>query len=277
MAETIYGFGCLLDKTDIRDYKIAAAAVKAITYPETFECAKIARVKNQGGVGSCTAHATSTILEHHYTGIDAQLSTNFIYGIHNKLFGSEGPGLSLREALKTVLQYGDPEYDYCKGNTEVSKVYGIAEQAFEDPVAMENAAKYKISGYARANNINDVKYALMNYGPVLACISWYNGNTCDENGVLTMGDSLNCYHAIVVYGWNEIGWLCQNSWGIRWGKKGYFIVPYEYGLEEAFSIIPTGISMDKDVIKKPIRNKFLDLIYKLLNSILNKIRDALEE
>lgn len=259
-------FGCLNDLTDVRDYTLSKIAVKAMHFPTAFECEKRAMVKSQRKVGSCTAHAASTILEYHYTGKNPILSTNFLYGLHYQLYNSTGPGLRLREACQMMYDYGDPEWTYCRGNTEVDEVYEIANEAFANPEAMANAEKYKIAGYVRLHSNDEVKYALMTYGPVLASIRWYTDNECDDNGVLYMGEDFESNHAIVIYGWDKTGWLCQNSWGVFWGKGGYFTLPYEYGYNETWGIIPTSYG---DEIKKPIRNKLFDIIYKLINKIAN--------
>lgn len=174
MAETKFVMGALPGKKDIRDYKIKKKVCMAVTYPETYECPNIVKVKNQGPVGSCVAHATSQILEFHEGGTAndfPKLSTNFIYGIHYKLFGSKGPGMYLRESANIVAKYGDPREDLCRGNNEVEGVYTIAEKAFNNPEVMESAAKHRISSYARVASPTDIKYALMTYGPILAAIT----------------------------------------------------------------------------------------------------------
>ena len=266
-TERLTAFGCIPDKVDVRDYTISRASVKAQTFPEVFECQKRMPIKYQSGVGSCTAHALATILEYHYTD-NVKLSTNFLYGIHYKLYNSPGPGLRLREALKIASKYGDPEESLCKGNNEIEKVYGIAEDAFNNKATMLNAAKYKIKEYARLTKDNDIKFALLNHGPVLASIIWYSDNKIDKKtGFLKKGKIYKSYHAIVIYGWNEQGWLCQNSWGTWWGKSGKFILPFDYGISDAYSVIPKAIKTTD--IKKPARNCFVDSIYKILNNGIN--------
>lgn len=259
-----YGLGALPDKIDIRDYKIRKKIAMAVEYPETFECQGYRNVKSQGSVGSCVAHATAEILEFHNGG--RKLSTNFLYGIHKRLCGTLGPGMYLRDACKISLQYGDPEYAFCPGNTEVNKVYDIAEEAFEKTEVLESAAKNKIDSFAKLRNPSDIKYALMNYGPVLAAITWYSDNKV-VNGVIKKGEQKSGGHGIMLYGWNEQGWLMQNSWGKTWGKGGCAILPYDYNLSEAFSFVPAS-SMDSDIVI-PSPNKFTDLLYSIINYILN--------
>jgi C1A family cysteine protease len=37
-------------------------------------------------------------------------------------------------------------------------------------------------------------------------------------------------HAVMAVGYNDITqrFIVRNSWGIDWGKKGYFTIPYAY-------------------------------------------------
>lgn len=262
-----FGMGCKPPKYDIRDYKIKKKKAMAVAYPEEFEIKLNAKVKSQGVISSCVPHASSTILEH-YAG--EKLSTNFIYGIANRLYGSKGPGMYMRDACKIIQKYGDMKYDDCPGNTEVEVVYDIANKAFDDKEKLDRAYKYHILSYAQVKSEQDIKYAIMNYGPVFASMKYYDKNTFDRRtGILKADMTSNYgYHAIVVYGWNKFGWLCQNSWGVTWGNNGKFVLPYEHGLVEAYSIVDYKDSSDEDIVK-PNTNQIIDIICKLINIIIN--------
>lgn len=262
---TEYGKGCLPDKLDIRDYKLKKGLSMAVAYPESFECQRGPYIKSQGSVGSCVAHATSEVLEAHNPN-GGKISTNFTYGIHKKLYGTLGPGMYCRDACKIAHEYGVPNYEYCAGNTEVTQVYAIAEEAFAKPEVLENAAKNRIDSFAKLRTVNDIKYALMNYGPVLASITWYSKNKV-VNGILQKDGEKDGGHAIMIYGWNQNGFLMQNSWGLYWGVKGCCVIPYDYQLTDAYSFVPAS-SMDSDIII-PARNKFVDFVYSIINAILN--------
>ncbi|WP_216317591.1 C1 family peptidase [Deinococcus aestuarii] len=41
-------------------------------------------------------------------------------------------------------------------------------------------------------------------------------------------------HAYALVGYNEVGFLVQNSWGERWGARGFATLPYEDWLETAY-------------------------------------------
>ena len=83
----------------------------------------------------------------------------------------------------------------------------------------------------------------MNYGPVLASVKWYDKYSFN-NGVISMDQNSDYgYHAIMISGWNEQGWLCQNSWGKTWNKDGRFIYSFGDKLEEAWvKVIPINVS-----------------------------------
>jgi Papain family cysteine protease len=41
-------------------------------------------------------------------------------------------------------------------------------------------------------------------------------------------------HALALVGYNEVGFLVQNSWGTDWGKGGFATLPYEDWLDSAY-------------------------------------------
>ena len=261
-----YTTGCLKSPVDVRDYRIACVSEE--TFPEEFEVSTLPKVKNQSSVSSCVAHASSSILEYHelLAGRENKLSTNFIYGIQKSECGYEGKGMYLRDACKIVCNYGDMLESDCPGNTEIPECWEKAEKALEDEEAKSRAKSFRIKSYFSCSSENDIKKALMNYGPVLASFKWYKSYKTDKNGVLTTEQKDESgYHAVMIYGWNKTGFKCQNSWGTAWGKKGRFIVPFEIKVAEARCFVD---ALDTDIIV-PKRNVFLDFFYKVLNFVLN--------
>jgi C1A family cysteine protease len=261
--------GCHLSPVDLRDYKIACASSDII--PEKFELDVLPNVKNQGSVSSCVAHASASILEYYelLCGREHKLSTNFIYGIQKHEFEREATGMYLRDACKIISKYGDMLESDCPGNTEVPKCWDKAEKALADETKKKNAESFLIKSYFTCDSNKAVKKALMNYGPVLASVYWYDSYQPDINGVLsTKKSGAKGGHAFMIYGWDERGFKCQNSWGRLWGKSGRFILPYEIPLKEARCFVD---ATDTDIII-PKRNSFLDIIYKIFNKILNIFR-----
>ena len=264
-------FGCILSSYDARDYKLGAAATSG-ELPEEYSCPNKMPVKNQKSVSSCVAHAVSSILEYHSIP-HQKLSTNFIYGIQKELFNRDGKGMILRDACKIAANYGDMLLDDCPGNTEVPACHETASKAFKDASKVERASAYRILKYFSCPKAEDIKHALYNYGPVLAAMKWYNTYKVSKDGVLTV-DQSGTYgnHAIVVYGYNKDGFLCQNSWGTSWGNKGKFILPYSVKFNEARGFVDCDDVGELDI---PNTNGIFDLLYKALNAVVNFIRKIL--
>lgn len=259
-------YGCNPPKIDVRDYKLAKA-IKDDSLPVAYTPMVLPKVKNQGSVSSCVAHATSSILEYYDLNLGKNtLSTNFIYGIQRKECGHEGSGMYLRDACKIVTKYGDMLESECSGNYEIPKCWGLAEKALENTTAKDEALYFRAESYFNCKSNDDIKRAIFNYGPVLASIKWYGTFKVNNDGVLEGKQSGDYgYHAIMIYGWNACGFLCQNSWGTHWGEKGRFILPYNIPVAEAKGIIDA----EYNTLIKPKRNAFLDIVYKIVNFILN--------
>ena len=261
MKEIIETFGALDSPYDARDYKLVASGTDE--FPETFKLPTVT-IKNQGNIGSCVAHATSSVVEyHHKRQYDEKVvfSTEFIYGLRD-LGYYIGEGMYIRNALSTLRRYGDVPLADLKGNhdcqTAMDKVY----ENFHD--LTEKAYPHRISSYFRVYDENAVKSDLMNHGYVVAGMKWHKGATLTD-GVYTPTDEVAGGHAIVLYGWNDKGWLAQNSWGGNWGNKGRFIIPFDVKLTEMWGI--TDNITDDIVIPK--RSKIRDIFYKAFNAIIN--------
>lgn len=264
-----YSYGCLEPKIDIRDYELCSSANPNVTYPEKFELSDLPKVKNQLNVSSCVAHATSSILEY-YAKNKYNLSTNFIYGIRKKMFNQMGYGMYLRDACEIARVYGDFLEEDCKGNTEIPNCYNIAEQALNNDKATNKAYKFRIDSYYLCRNDNDIKYALMNYGPVLAGIMWHDVFTLDENNIIHFDTRSNKGgHATMCIGWdNNKGWLIQNSWGTEFGDNGKFYLPFSYGFYEARALVDSEASPDDIALMKTSNTTPLWIV-KICNFLLN--------
>ena len=263
-------YGCLPAKKDVRDYKITAAHAQ-VEYPEEFVLKNLPKIKNQGSVNSCCAHATSSILEYHNKG-QATMSTNFIYGIQKKLCGHKEMGMYMVDACKIITKYGDPVEKDCPGNIEIPKCYEIAENTFKNKEIMTAAYEFRTDSYYLCQTDNDIKYALMNFGPVLGAINWREKYTLNPDNVIVFDKrSEGGGHAVMICGWNKTGWIIQNSWGKNWGDNGRFILPFSYGLLEARALIDHENSNDS-TLRRPKNNKVLNIFYKIANFFLNLFR-----
>lgn len=264
MAEIIESFGALKSPYDARDYKLVASGIEE--FPETFELPKVT-VKNQGSTSSCVAHAASSIVEYHHQrqhNEKKSFSTEFIYGLR-ELGYYVGKGMYLRNALNTLVKYGDVPTADLRGNHEYQKAMENVNTQIEE--LKDKAYPNRISSYFRIYDENAIKSALINHGYVMVSMDWHSGAKL-VNGVYTPTSAVSGRHAIVIYGWNEKGWLAQNSWGTLWGDKGRFIIPFNFEFNEMWGITD---NITEDIVR-PKRSKFRDLLYKILNAIINFLK-----
>lgn len=257
-------FGTLISKFDARDYKVA---VGSQNFPESFKLNNLPSVKNQRNVSSCVAHVIASIAEYFYCkehGVKVKMSTDFIYGSQYTLSGRKGKGMYPRDACKILMKYGDCEWSVLPTNTEmpgcINKINSLTD------AERNEAMNQRVKSYAKCSTDDDMKYALMKYGPLLASISYNNKLEVDSEGVVSnVIKSGSKAHGVMIYGWNNIGWLCQNSWGTTWGDKGRFTIPFENEVKECWCFV----DMIGDDIKVPKNNCVLNKFYKAYNVVRN--------
>lgn len=258
-------FTNLLSPFDVRDYHIATAK----DFPETFELSSVS-VKDQGSTGSCVAHACSSVVEYHnkkQQGTNTIFSTEFIYG-YRPLGYYVGEGMYIRDALKTITKLGDCPLTNLRGNHECKEAMAKVEEQFNELV--DKAYPHRISSYAKIKTEKEIKTALMNYGYVVVSMDWHKDYKL-KNGVYTYtSKETSGRHCVLIYGWNEQGWLVHNSWGHNWGRKGKFIVPFDFKWNEAWAVIDNIVN-EGDIIR-PEEKWYIKLFSKIINFIANIFR-----
>ncbi len=258
-------YGALPPKADLRDYKIKAHAVNV----SDFKLNNLPAIKSQGSVCSCVAHSSSSILEWFNTketGEYRELSTGFLYGMQGVEFNRLDKGMYLRDVCKIIQKYGDCLRETIPFNIEMPECYSRLKDELNEDVYKE-ASICRVQSYARCASKDAVKCALTTHkSPVLISVKWYSEYKLEDGNVIRFDTkSDKGYHAVMVYGFNDKGWLCQNSWGKLWGASGRFVLPYEHGFVEAWSFVDA----DNGDVYKPKRNTLFDIVYKFINYIIN--------
>ena len=153
--------------------------------------------------------------------------------------GNADVGSSLRGALKGWYHHGVCSATKWKFNTE-------PEPELEDPRFIALCMKTPLGAYYRVNarRIDDMQSALTELNAVAASAAIHDGwrqPIVETHGgkaiqVIRPGDDPQPMggHAFLLAGYNEVGFLVQNSWGTRWGHKGYATLPYADWLANAY-------------------------------------------
>jgi hypothetical protein len=87
-----------------------------------------------------------------------------------------------------------------------------------------------ISSYHWASTLAEIVAALLDVGPVVVGVNWYEDMfTPDEAGLIHIGGALAGGHAFVLDGISVPHKLIRmkNSWGRNWGKNGFAYLAFE--------------------------------------------------
>ncbi|MDB4308289.1 C1 family peptidase, partial [Gammaproteobacteria bacterium] len=172
-------------------------------------------VRDQGSCGSGSAFAACTIKEWHElknNNLKIHMSPQFIY---NSRENKDRCELSGRDIMKILKKNGTVEEDHYKyGTVETPSIY-----------VRGRARNYRITGYARIETMNGLKTALVENGPCYISFPVYNFSKHFWRKTSEC-KTVNGCHGLTVVGYDELGFLLKNSWGVDWNGGGYTRYPF---------------------------------------------------
>lgn len=234
MLQHNHRYGWRVDVPDIRDH------VFFLTPPLTPKdlptkvdlAAGFPAAYDQGDLGSCTANMAAAMIEYdrRRQGLVREMPSRLFCYYNSREHKGVDEGASIRDTVKAVNRFGCcPELDW---------LYQISRFARRpSKTAYAQGQQRQALKYGRvAQNVLTFKQTLAGGFPIGIGFSVYESFESDQvarTGKAPMpgdGERLLGGHAVVVVGYDDrtLRFKCRNSWGVSWGKKGYFTLPYEY-------------------------------------------------
>ncbi len=236
------------DFPDHRDFSFAlrTSQVKALPFKIDLR-PQCSPVFDQGKIGSCTGNSLAGALEFLQLkelkdrspdvkdpqvlipGKFACFSRLFIYYNERALEGQTDldRGAALRDGVKSLVQWGACRESLCKYT---------AAQVFKKPLASayKDALPHRITQYLRLEGLEDVRQCLAQGYPVSFGFSVFESFETPQvmkTGIMPMPDPSERFmggHAVLAVGYDDESrhLIVRNSWGDKWGQKGYFMMPY---------------------------------------------------
>ena len=262
-------FNLIIERQPISDLKLKVFPEISNLPKEVDLISKCPPVYNQGNLGSCTAQALAAAFEFN-DGITNPYTPSRLFIYYNeRVLGNnvnQDSGAYLSDGIKTLERHGvcdekDWPYDISKFKIKPPN------KCYKDALLYR---AYTVNNIG--SDINSMKNSLASGFPFVVGLAVYPSfltPTVNKTGIVVMPDrkkekSLGG-HAVLVVGYSDKKqhWIVRNSWGDKWGDKGYFYLPYLYLLDAKLSSdlwnitkitqppipIPTPVSKPVPIIK----------------------------
>lgn len=232
----IQRFGWIPDLPDARDYLYSAPEEVLAALPKKVDLrSKMPKVYDQGQLGSCTANAIGAAFEFDQMqdgGNDFMPSRLFIYYNERAIEGTVGSdsGAMIRDGVKSIAKLGVCDeaiwpYDITRFTDKPST------NAYRD------GAKHQATSYRRViGTLHQMQGCLASGYPFVFGFSVYESFESPEvanTGEVPLpprSEKMIGGHAVVAVGYDDSiqRFIVRNSWGPKWGMKGYCTMPYAY-------------------------------------------------
>ena len=204
-------------------------------------------VLNQGDEGACTGFSLAAVINYLFwtdliesSGaeyVDAEMmskirvSTAMLYNmarIYDEWEGEDYEGSSCRGAMKGWHRHGvctDISWPYIPGE-DISPEESWSKEAIFNPLG----AYYRIN----KDSVVDMQAAIREVGAIYCSASVHKGwwlATEEELPIIKQSKSKIGGHAFAIVGYNADGFIVQNSWGNKWGYKGFAVLRYKDWVE----------------------------------------------
>lgn len=230
MTDGPYGLGAIESPPDPRDYGLpelaAAAGAPVASPPPSYIAPALPPILDQGSSPMCVAYSSAS-LKAQEDRLDQGSFFTFDEPMFFRAIGGTQYGAIPRNALDRMLRVG----------------YPLA--------AGGGADQHRIAAYYRIPITRAaLESTIASYGPLLISTPWYHSwfspVGVPGSRVLPSADYPAGRHLILAPGYNSVGLILRNSWGIGWGDRGSVVMPWSIAL-----YAPSEAWRALDVIEAP--------------------------
>ncbi|RLF56979.1 MAG: hypothetical protein DRN27_08675 [Thermoplasmata archaeon] len=182
-------------------------------------------VKDQRPVPTCEAYALVAAIEtliQYQVGypFDCDLSETHLFFYPG---GTADWGVNVTDAANYLIDHGVPD-EGCFPDPH--RPYDFPFESLDG--WEERTVKITEWGWVE-NNVEDIKQALVEYGPLTICMLTRNDFFSYRSGIYTPRGQVQSGHVITITGYNDITrcWEIKNTGGEDWGEDGYIRVSYD--------------------------------------------------
>lgn len=231
-------FDAFPDRIDLRDWPYQPTL--APLQDELDNRHRVPEILDQGMEGACTGFALAGAINFLLAQrrLKRRVSPRMLYEMarcYDEWPGENYEGSSARGAMKGWARHGVcerglwPDSSYGRGN--------LTERISKVAIGTPSGAYYRV----KHKEVRNVHAALSEVGIVYCTLMVHDG--WDKPGLIsvTVGKGKNkgklpviarkgrseSGHAVALVGYTQQGFIVQNSWGPKWGAKGFALLPYE--------------------------------------------------
>ena len=212
-------------------------------------------IKDQGEIGACSAFSIVGIFEYilkRNSINEPDLSESFVYYNVRKANNkeTEDTGSSLFEVITSISEKGVCHERFCPYSEKLD--VNPSQEAYDDALNNKIIKALNVKG-----SLEDIKSAISEGYPVAISLKIYDSFQPVEGFISRptseemTGESGN--HAMILCGYSEEEkiFIVRNSWGTRFGDRGYCYIPYSYISDSSLlnvACIITQISDNKLIV-----------------------------
>jgi hypothetical protein len=230
------------DRIDIRDWFYQP---RLSAFPDRLvNCDRVPVILDQGTEGACTGFALAAVINYHLRERyqDESVSPRMLYEMARRY--DEWPGEAYAGSLARGAMKGWVRHGVCLRKSWPDKLHGVHQFT---PALADEARRIPGGAFYRVmhREVRDMHAALAEIGILFATIMVHDGwfepgptkHAIDyfESGthrhidlpVIQRIGRANNGHAVAIVGYTAEGFVIQNSWGKKWGERGFALLPYE--------------------------------------------------